>query len=252
MNKKVIYTSLTGYYDSLPQYDVIDSSFDYICFSNDYPAGSKIGQWVIRSIPYNNSNQTILSRYAKILPHKVLSDYEWSVWLDSNIQIKDQSIYQRIDDCIKRGCVWNGIVHPKLNSIYEDIEEALRRGIINYKDGVKQKKFLVSNSYPRNLGLFENNFIIRKHNDSKVTSISSSWWYYFTNFVARDQFSLFLVFWQQNFIPDLILERNLNTRNIESLEVLPHNRLSLYKRILKKVRIYKNLLLMKFNNDLSY
>ena len=36
MNKKVIYTSLVGEYDVLPEPSFVMKDWDYICFSNDY------------------------------------------------------------------------------------------------------------------------------------------------------------------------------------------------------------------------
>ncbi len=93
MKKAVIYTSLTGGYDNLPQYEVLDDYFDYICFTNDYPEGSRVGQWKIRSIPVQLADNTRLSRYVKLMPHAVFPDYEYSVWLDANLAITDSSIY---------------------------------------------------------------------------------------------------------------------------------------------------------------
>lgn len=76
----MIYTSLTGGVDNLPVYDVLDSRFDYVCFSDDYPAGSRVGQWEIRPIPvWRRKNNVLRSRFAKLQPHRLLGDYEWSV-----------------------------------------------------------------------------------------------------------------------------------------------------------------------------
>lgn len=112
MNKIVIYTSLTGGYDNLPQYEVVDPNFDYICFTNDYPAESKVGQWEIRPIPVDLKDNQRLSRYSKLMPHTVLENYEWSVWLDANLVIVNQKFYTNIFDKIKEGGLWYGIKHP--------------------------------------------------------------------------------------------------------------------------------------------
>ena len=73
MNTKVIYTCLTGNYDTLLQPEVVDNSFDFICFSNDFNE-TKIGIWEIRKIPFETNDNSRLSRYPKILSHKVLQD----------------------------------------------------------------------------------------------------------------------------------------------------------------------------------
>lgn len=246
MNNKVIYTSLTNHYDKLPQYDIIDPSFDYICFTNDYPEGTKIGQWLILPIPFEHKNPIHMSRYAKILPHKVLTQYEWSVWLDANVIIKSSKIYDCINTCINRNQLWSGLQHPRFDCIYQDINECIRNGRIKYYEGRRQLNLLEQAGYPRHNGLFENNVIIRKHNESSIIDISTLWWEYFVNYVPRDQFSLFFVFWKYNFRPSLILEPHQNTRNMESIKWIFHNKKSIYKRIIRKLRILGNKLKLNY------
>ena len=75
MNKIAIYTVLTGNYDELRQPEVIDETFDYICFSNDIRE-SQIGIWQVRPFDNRNTNATRESRYPKLNPHAVLPEYE--------------------------------------------------------------------------------------------------------------------------------------------------------------------------------
>ena len=51
--KKVIYTVLTGNYDRLAQPEVVDSAWDYVCFTDK--AGQD-GVWKLREIPYASAN----------------------------------------------------------------------------------------------------------------------------------------------------------------------------------------------------
>ena len=95
MNTKVIYTCLTGGYDKLLQPKVIDNHFDYICFTNDQYENN-VGIWQIRQMHIATDNNTILSRYPKILPHKFLAEYEYSIYMDANIQIIDQNFYDTL------------------------------------------------------------------------------------------------------------------------------------------------------------
>ena len=96
MNKKVIYTCLVGNYDVLRQPLAIDESYDYVCFSNDIKE-DRVGVWQIRPIPFVHEDKARLSRYVKILPHRALEDYEWSLWMDANIQITDKEFYAILD-----------------------------------------------------------------------------------------------------------------------------------------------------------
>ena len=79
-----IYTSIFGGYD-----DLIDDQFqmdgvDYICFT-DRDIKSKTWK-VVKSTPiYNDSNRN--AKKYKVLPHRYLKDYDWSIWVDGNIKV---------------------------------------------------------------------------------------------------------------------------------------------------------------------
>lgn len=147
MKKAVIYTSLTGGYDNLPQYDILDSFFDYICFTNDYPDGEKVGQWEVRSIPIEINDKTRLSRYVKLMPHKVFPDYEYSIWFDANLEITDKKIYEIIKTHISAQKKWCGIKHPTLDCIYQDAKECLKLAKVTYREIVSQVKFCEMKSF---------------------------------------------------------------------------------------------------------
>ena len=245
-NKYVIYTSLTGAYDNLPQYEVINPQFDYICFSNDFPPNTQIGQWKIRPIPLKHNNPIHMSRYAKLLPHRVLPSYEWSIWLDANLKITDDRIYSIIKECIIKQEPWNGIKHPKYDCIYDDALECLKLGKAKYKEIMPQIRYLNKANYPKHFGLFENNFIIRRHNNSQVKEICEKWWQIFITFSPRDQLSLFYLFWINNFIPSLVLPPELNTHNVSGIEFTNHPEPGFIKKIERKLRIWQNKIFLKF------
>ncbi|MBD5307450.1 MAG: DUF616 domain-containing protein [Bacteroides sp.] len=249
-NKKVIYTSLTGGYDSLPQYEVIDPDFDYICFSNDYPENTKIGQWIIKSIPLDHSNPIHLSRYAKLLPHQVLQEYDWSVWLDANLILTDKQIYNAINSCIEKGSLWYGIKHPHFNCIYTDAIACIKFGKGSFLEIKKNIDFLKRNQYPKERGLFENNFIIRKHNSDLIRKIDEEWWKIFTQFAPRDQLSLFFLFWKYNFKPNLIFDEKNNTHNSNFVRFINHPAPTLLGRIKRRIKIDFNCALLSLYSNI--
>ena len=60
--KLIIYTVITGGYDTIRQPAVIDDRFRYFCFSNDF-SEEKIGVWEIRKIPpVLKDNQRLLAK----------------------------------------------------------------------------------------------------------------------------------------------------------------------------------------------
>jgi hypothetical protein len=224
--KKVIYTSLVGAYDVLKQPLVIDYSYDYICYSNDFDT-DKIGVWTIKKIPYSSDSKTRLSRYVKIQPHKVLKDYDYSVWIDSNLQIKTEAFYAAIEKQIANNSLISQVPHtlPPIDCVYDEIKYALKLAVVSYRDAKKQYQHLKQSGFPKHFGLLENNIIFRDHNNELVKKISDSWWDEYLSYTNRDQFSLMFVYWQNNFFPTYLFGPNTCTRNSDCIIYHPHVRI---------------------------
>lgn len=253
MYKLVVFTSLTGHYNILPQYPAKSSECDYICFSNDYQPGTKIGIWEIRSIPIKEKDNIRLSRYAKLLPHKVLPEYEWSIWLDANIEITESSFYDLIKSCIEKKQIWSGVQHPVFDCIYDDAKEGLRVGRSHYSEIKKQIEFLRQNNYPRHAGLFENNIILRNHNNPIIKDIDELWWKLYNTYSRRDQMSLFFIFKKYSFTPSLLFPKGSNARNSSMVTYVGHPRSysslkHLYKGFSRFFLKIKNRAILKFSN----
>ena len=223
MNKKVIYTCLVGNYDVLRQPLAIDESYDYICFSNDIQE-DRIGVWQIRPIPFEHKDKARQSRYVKILPHKVLGDYEWSLWMDANILITGKEFYSILDSKIAGGGKIYQVNHclPPCDCTYEEIKFAYLCGFSGFRKTVLQYWHLKRNGFPTHWGLFENNIILRKHLDPQVRKVSEEWWAEFMTYTKRDQFNLMYVYWKNNLMPGLLLPPDKNTRNVDFMQWNSH------------------------------
>ena len=220
--KGVIYTALVGNYDTLMQPEAVDSGFDYVCFS-DCITESKVGVWEIRPIPFTSPNSTRVSRYAKLQPHAVLPEYEYSVWMDANILIKGEEFYEKVNAKIAEGAKMAFVPHPSRDCVYEEIARCYRDVRISFRDAVKQRRHLLAMGYPEHWGMMENNLILRRHNDPDVIRISDAWWEEFQNYTSRDQMSLMPVCRKAGIRPELLLGEGNNTRNVPYLEVVRHN-----------------------------
>lgn len=248
MNKKVIYTCLVGNYDVLRQPLVVDETFDYICFSNDIKE-DRVGVWQIRPIPFEHKDNARLSRYVKLMPHKALEDYEWSLWMDANIQITGKELYSIVDDKIAEGNKIYQVTHclPPCDCIYEEIKTAYLCGRSGFCKTFRQYWHLKRNKFPKHWGLFENNFILRKHNDTLVKKISEEWWTEFMKYTKRDQFNLMYIYWKNNFMPGLFLPPDRNTRNVDFMKYRQHTtqqEFSLGYRIKYHIRKYTRIFMV--------
>ena len=220
--RKVIYTSIVGGYDSLPQPLAVDGSFEYVCFSNDIVEGSA-GIWQVRPIPYSCADRTRLSRYVKLQPHKVLGDYDVSVWIDANIRILGAEFYRIVNERIESGSLMAQVPHPQRDCVYEEISKCYQDVRIGFRDAFRQRRHLLKEGFPRHFGMMENNLILRRHNDPLVRRISDAWWKEYQEYTIRDQLSLMPVCRRMGFRPELLLGEGKNARNVPYLELVRHS-----------------------------
>ena len=80
MNKKVIYTSIFGDYDTLPDITYHPPGFDFVCFTDSDIQAS--GWKVIKVLPLYSDNTRNAKRY-KILPQSLDNAYCNIVYLPS-------------------------------------------------------------------------------------------------------------------------------------------------------------------------
>ena len=206
-NKTVIYTSIINpkepfgiyeNYDRLKEPRFVEEGIDYICYTNNPRMKSNTFKFVYTPLKFGSAIRT--SREMKILPHKYLSEYDVSVYIDGSTMI-DRNITdfvkKKIQNCNfaarkhdKRSCVYDEANH--IINIFDknpkDKPEIIRKHIETYK---KQ-------DYPQNNGLFATGVLIRRHNDLKLIKCMEQWWNMYMTGCRRDQLSLPYALWKTN------------------------------------------------------
>ncbi len=86
--KGVVYSVITGGYDCLYEPNTEGSNVDYIMLTDSQIEGYS-GKWKIRKIdnPLHLSAKE-LSRWVKMHPSVLFSEYDWSVYVDGSVQIQ--------------------------------------------------------------------------------------------------------------------------------------------------------------------
>lgn len=204
-----VYTSIFGGYDNLIDDQLQMEGVDYICFTD---RDIKSDTWEVRkSTPiYTDSNRN--AKKYKVLPHRYLGEYDWSVWIDGNIKIHSDirplcsgepyKVYDHMKVFDARDCIYDEaetiLNFGKINS-----ERTPERGIKNWKDNPKlivgQMNRYISEGYPKNNGLATNPIILRNHNDSAVIAVMEDWWSEIKYNSKRDQLSFNYIAWKNQF-----------------------------------------------------
>lgn len=194
LNRVVIYTALFGDYDYLIEPSKKFLGCDFVCFTDQKNLKSDI--WDIRIVTDCDMPSNMMNRKYKILPHRYLSDYEYSIYIDANIKVMKSPV-----ELISKYLNDDNFALPRhfsRNCIYQEAKEC----IVLQKDLrvliVNQMKIYRQLGMPKEYGLGENNILFRRHNESLVVNIMQVWWAELNNGSRRDQLSLAFVMWRFN------------------------------------------------------
>lgn len=221
MKKFVIYSAIVGNYDNIKQPLIIDDRFDYVLFSNDIKEDS-VGVWQIRPLDYYNEDSTRICRYAKTHPEELLKHYEFSVWMDANIQIYHQYFYNCVIELYEKGVLVSSLWHPARKCIYDEAFAVVNMMVEHEDIVVEWCHNLRKEKYPLNNGLCETNVVYRKHNTSLVTNANLLWWNCIEHYSRRDQLSFNYVLWKLGISCHYMFGEGYNARNTEYLKLTQH------------------------------
>ena len=182
MNKKVIYTSIFGGYDNLFYQEYMPDGFDFVVFTD---TDLKSEQWKVRKeTPLYEDNTRNAKRF-KILPHRFLSNYDVSIYIDGNYVVKND-LNELVDKFLKNSnaAFYDHNQQPeydKRNCIYKEADVIFQFGKRNgnYKDNPKiiqaQIQKYINEGYPQNNGLINGGIILRTILLGKINLVLVTW-----------------------------------------------------------------------------
>lgn len=214
--KKCIYTVITDNYDYPFDHSIKAAGFDYICFT-DNPVQSDF--WEMRPIPEDIADLSPVrqNRAIKIRPHIYLPEYDYSIYIDANYDLKS---YPSVS-----GKIFSVNKHERRNCLYDEAQVCIYKNLDDIKTIQSQVDLYRANNMPKNYGLWHCNYMARYHNDPDCISIMNDWWEEVKNGSFRDQISLPYVLWQHSYIPGNmsfdLLEYNSHLKYGREREILP-------------------------------
>ena len=215
--KKVIYTVLTGNYDKLEQPRAVDSSYDYVCFTDKT---GRDGVWQLREIPFASDSPILRARWAKLHPHALLPEYDLSVFMDANLCIASPIFYDQVAACKAPLAL---LEHPQRDCVYEELRYCYLKDKISTKAAFSQWKKLKGMDMPAHAGLYETNVVLRRHNLPEVAALDQLWWELLLDSGGtRDQLALTPALYRLGMEPALLLGPGLNARNVPYIRYTNH------------------------------
>ena len=180
-----VYTAIIGDYDCLKIPTAIDADCDYYCFTERDISWQDV--WVRRDIQWHHPDPVRVSRHIKHNPHVYFADYEWSIWLDANLQLAcvPQALMPAAAD------TWDFATwrHPYRDCAYAEAEQCVREGKDDPETIRAQMRRYQDSGFPVQAGLTENNILVRRHNAANMIELAQAWWDEIVHGSRRDQLS---------------------------------------------------------------
>ena len=196
----VIYTCVTAHYDELFDHKYINPDWDYVCFTDDLKIrNEKNSHWQLKPLKYSKQDSTRNQRWHKLHPHLLFPEYDYSLWLDTNIDVVTPKLFEDVYSAIRANNLISSAPHPERDCIYDEMQACLDHQKGTLENMQPQIDLFLKDGYPAHNGLFETNILLRKHNDLTVTKIMEDWWWWIEHYSKRDQLSLTYVTWKSNF-----------------------------------------------------
>jgi SAM-dependent methyltransferase len=193
----VVYTVLTGVHEALANpFPSNATGFERICFTDDPELSSD--DWTVVLLDSPALDAARESRRPKLLAHKYLSDFDWSLYVDGTVRFKVTPVdIQR--EYGTRQAPFVCFRHPWRDCIFDEGEEVIRFGMDSERRVREQLDYYRSNGFMPHAGLVAGGVLLRRHRDPDVVRLCEEWFDHILRFSKRDQLSFNYVAWRQRF-----------------------------------------------------
>ncbi|MDL2302121.1 DUF616 domain-containing protein, partial [Lachnospiraceae bacterium OttesenSCG-928-D06] len=170
--------------------------------------------WKIRLI--ENRAKLDFTRFArkhKILVHKYLAEYDYSIYVDGKIKIIGD--FTQFIMKYSKGNPLLCFPHYERDCLYEEMEACVQLKKDDEFVMREQVTAYKQEGYPTHDGLIDSACLIRNHRDAQLCRVMEDWWNEVMRKSKRDQISFGYACWKNNFcydICDLFIYDNDYTR----------------------------------------
>lgn len=189
MNKKAVFTCVTGGYDFVFPPQNVTEGWDYICFTEN--ENFEASGW--KMIPFEGTMSKVrLARYVKILQPE-LDNYDLTVWMDANFVVTCN-----IDEHVRRNHkegYYTVMKHPNRKCFYEECKAVIKKEKSMVEMVLEQALAYQAQGLPRGNGLIASGIIIRD-NSPETKKVNQAWWEQVKMFSDRDQLAFCHVLWK--------------------------------------------------------
>ena len=217
-----VYTAMFGSYDLLRDPLLRPDNIDYYVLTDqEIPEGSAWKRLDAGSvIPDEYLNDPVLcNRWCKMHPHLLFKDYQYSIYIDSNIWVfSDLTPLTAGMDSYPVAM----FRHKKRDCVYDEVQACLDQKKDKEESLKSHLKEIRSHGIPRKWGLLEASVIARKHFDPRCLDLMEAWWKSFVRNSRRDQIALVDCLWLNGINPSVIGTLGDNLQRCDIFIQMPH------------------------------
>ena len=199
-----VYTALFGSYDILRDPLIQPDNVVYYVLTDQEIAEESVWKRLDPAdiIPAEYRGDPILcNRWCKMHPHLIFKDFQYSVYVDSNIWV-----FSDLTPLISGLDTFPVAMfrHKKRDCAYDEVQACLKQNKDKRASLIAHCEELRSHGVPRNWGLLEASVIARKHFEPECVKLMDAWWEAFLRNSRRDQISLIDCLWVKGVQPSVI------------------------------------------------
>lgn len=200
IGRGVVYTCITGAYDDIKIPQFKDDTLDYVLFTDQKDLKSDF--WKVRYIENSEQLSNVkLARKHKILAHKYLSEYDFSIYIDGKVQIVGN--LREYIDVYSRGSGMLCFPHFFRDDIEEELSELIKLGKGDADEMSIQVANYLNEGFPNHFGMTDTCVLVRNHRDEKLNCVMEIWWNEILKGSHRDQLSFTYSCWKKGYVYDI-------------------------------------------------
>lgn len=161
--KTCVYTANIGGYDTLLSPKIVEEGVDYICLTDTTDHDKFPSPWKARLAFGLKGEDRERAKQSKLMPLDYVGDYDRSLWIDANLQLKVKP--STVFGVIPAKKQMAMLRHPVHDCVYEEMAACAELGG-HYSDRLdKAMGLLAEEEFPRKWGLKQGGFIARQHTE---------------------------------------------------------------------------------------
>lgn len=183
--KIAVLAANAGGYDTVREPEVVTPNTDYVLFTDaDVPESSV---WHAAPFEYVSHDPTRTARFVKTHPHLWFGDYDWVIWVDSNLRIVCDVRELLVGAADYDMTTWD---HPLRSTWQEEVKACLARSKDEIEALKTQKKaYALERDIPKQL--WETSVLVfNMKNHAAIEGLMTQWWAEILKHSKRDQIAL--------------------------------------------------------------